>query len=67
MTQLEIEFACFAINTFGTGQHPMATEQTFEFFARPYIRKCVKSALATTHLSSDATSIAEGILNGDGR
>jgi hypothetical protein len=40
------ESVAHAINTFGNGQHPMATPDNLRFFKREYVQKCIDDALA---------------------
>jgi len=35
---------CAIINTYGTGQHPFAGDDTLEYFQEDYIRECLDVA-----------------------
>jgi len=42
MTAAERELIIFAVNTYGTGGHPMASAATVDYFTAEYVRTCMR-------------------------
>lgn len=57
-------FKVFAINQFGTGQHPEANESTLTYFSDHYIKECAKRAYDSGTLNEAALKLATEVLNG---
>jgi len=53
------EFLCFAINSFGTGGHPVATPENLSLFKREYIAASVRRAVQSGKISGRALDLAE--------
>ena len=59
------EFAAFAINHFGDGDHPMADDTTMKNFNPEYVLKCIQRAIDSDKLSDDAAEIARKIVRAE--
>lgn len=54
------KFIAFAINHFGTGQHPMAQpDDTLAFFQQPYVRECVERAAQSGKLTVATCAVGQ--------
>lgn len=42
LTEVERELVQFAINYFGTGQHPWASKNNLYFFQTEYVKECLQ-------------------------
>ena len=45
---------CKVVNSFGCGQHPMASDATVDGFAHDYVGECIARARAATPLTCTA-------------
>lgn len=59
----EIQTACFAINHFGDGDHPMATESTLQHFGIQYVILCLTRLIDAKNIQSFAKDDARSALN----
>jgi hypothetical protein len=62
LTTTQKECVCFAINYFGSGQHPMAEPKNLGGFNYEYARQCVEKAVASKQLSDKGLAIAREVL-----
>lgn len=58
----ERDFIRFAINTFGNGKHPAATEKSLPYFQRDYVKRCVTKAKQSPGLVEFQQVIADEVL-----
>ena len=52
---------CKVVNSFGCGQHPMASAQTVDYFAADYMRECLTKAQRVTADTSASTLLNAAI------
>jgi len=55
-------FVCYAINYFGSGQHPMAEPKNLGGFNYEYARQCVEKAVASKRLTDEGLAVARELL-----
>jgi len=52
----------FAINNFGTGEHPVATAQNLDFFEAPYVRECLGRVIDSERVTEAGKDAARAAL-----
>jgi hypothetical protein len=58
----EQSFVCFAINSFGVGEHPVADRANLAFFNETYVDQCLERAHARTdELSEYAITLLSNV------
>lgn len=62
LSPCEKSFASFAINQFGTGRHPEASDDTLLYFNINYLRQCVELAAKSKKVSDEGHARARAIL-----
>jgi hypothetical protein len=62
MTEQQKSLVCFAVNSFGTWQHPEATPENLEFFAEGYIKACLKRMATSPKVADAAKKMAKELL-----
>jgi hypothetical protein len=56
------QLKCFAINYYGSGEHPVADESTLSGFTKPYVRQCIEKAIRLDKLDAEALAVAHEVL-----
>ena len=66
-----IDVTCFAINNFGSGQHPVADRHNIQHFKSPYVRSClrkmIKSSAVVDAVKIVAIELNDAINQAEGR
>lgn len=57
-----IPVVTFAINTFGSGEHPVASARNIEFFQLSYIRQCLECVIASDNVTEAGKDAAHAAL-----
>jgi len=57
------DLRCFAINEFGTGDHPMADERTLPHFNAGYVRWCLTRATKSSDVTDEARTAMQTMLD----
>ena len=59
------QLKCFAINYYGSGEHPMADKHTLSGFNSTYVKACIKKAIRLEKLDDEALAVAQEILTAE--
>lgn len=62
LTSEEKSFTNSVINRLGAGTHPVATEDTLEYFKPSYVKRLLRRALKSGKLTPEGESRAKSVL-----